>query len=222
VLSHLHGDHVLDLAALQHQTGLGAATQPSLYGPPGTRALAAAVAGYFDAIASAAGAPRGLVPPPRSITAAVEIAGDDEREICGFDVRSIETPHAPDLIAAARRFSAGGLSVVYSGDTQPNPAGLVPLAAGAGLLIHECYSEEWLLRSEARGPGPAGGRLREAVIASHSEVLQAAAIARDAGVRRLALTHLSRGEDPEELQAKAATVFGGEIFVARDGLVLEL
>ena len=40
----------------------------------------------------------------------------------------------------AHRVELAGKAVTYSGDTQPVPSTLVPLAEGADLLIHEAYS----------------------------------------------------------------------------------
>ena len=56
----------------------------------------------------------------------------------------------------------------------------------------------------------------------HSEVRDVASIARDAGVRRLVLTHLLSGEEPEELRAIAGTIFTSEIVVAYDGMSFEV
>ena len=56
----------------------------------------------------------------------------------------------------------------------------------------------------------------------HSEVQDVATIARDAGVRRLVLTHLLSGEEPDELQAIAASIFKGEMVVAYDGMSFDV
>jgi ribonuclease Z len=59
---------------------------------------------------------------------------------------------------------------------------------------------------------------------THSTAREAARVARDAGVERLVLTHLSTryDADPSPLLSQAAEEFHGAIEVARDGLVLEL
>lgn len=53
-----------------------------------------------------------------------------------------------------------------------------------------------------------------------TEVLHAAEIARDAGVRRLALTHLFPWGETDALRTKAAHVFDGDLVLAHDGLLL--
>jgi ribonuclease BN (tRNA processing enzyme) len=225
ILSHLHSDHVLDLAAFPFLDSFGVAPVPPVYGPPGTAALIAAVSGYHAAIVAAGASPLPDPPPARPLAAAdaTEIAGSDERAIAGFTVRSAETPHAPNVVAAVRRLTADGTTVVYTGDTQPNPATIVPLATGADLLVHEAYNEAWLQRAVAAMPSGRGERIYAAMTASHTEVRQAAAIARDAGVRRLVLTHLIMGRDDADALARgAAEIFDGEVTVASDGLAIDL
>jgi ribonuclease BN (tRNA processing enzyme) len=214
VLSHLHADHVIDLASLVFQQAFGGWQLPAVYGPPGSEAVASAASALIDATA--------LPRPLDGHAKTIEFSGDDEREIAGFRVRSAETPHAPGVPGNVRRFSAGGLVAVYTGDTSFNPDTIVPLADGADLLIHECYDEGALSRFTAGMPGETGEQYYQAVTGAHTDVMQAAAIARDAGVRRLALTHIPRYGSAAQLSQKAARVFNGEILIARDGLVVSL
>ena len=146
----------------------------------------------------------------------------DEREICGIDVRSVEVPHAPYLECLARRFEAGGRSLVYTGDTTYAPEALVPLADGADVLVHEAYTESCL---GADGGGPVGVGARGAVsrgAGTHSTAESAGRIARDAGVGTLVLTHILSLEHDWELVEEARRAFDGTIVVASDGLSLEV
>ena len=109
-----------------------------------------------------------------------------------------------DLVGKPRR----GRTVVYTGDTRPSP-GVVEAARGADLLIHDAtFGEEERARAEETG---------------HSTAAQAAEVAREAGARRLVLTHISPRytRDAPELLAEAKAVFP-ESLVARDGLTLEV
>ncbi|MGE5230420.1 MAG: ribonuclease Z [Deltaproteobacteria bacterium] len=111
---------------------------------------------------------------------------------------------AEDLVGKPRR----GRTVVYTGDTRPSP-GVVEAARGADLLIHDStFGEEERARAEETG---------------HSTAAQAAEVAREAGARRLVLTHISPRytRDAPELLAEAKAVFP-ESVVARDGLTLEV
>ncbi|HEY4101388.1 MAG TPA: ribonuclease Z [Gemmatimonadales bacterium] len=117
------------------------------------------------------------------------------------DGRVVE-PH--ELVGATRP----GRRLVYSGDTAPSDA-IVELARGADLLIHE-----------ATFGADEVERARET---NHSTARDAATAARDAGVRRLVLTHLSArySRDAPELVAEARDLFPATE-VARDGMVIDV
>ena len=112
---------------------------------------------------------------------------------------------APEELVGQPR---AGRRVVISGDTRPVPA-LREAAKGADLLVHEAtFSQEDAARACETG---------------HSTAHEAATIARDAGVRRLVLTHISPrySREAPELLAEARAVFG-ETLIARDGMELEV
>ena len=113
--------------------------------------------------------------------------------------------HPPEVVEPPRR----GRRVAISGDTRPC-AGTVEASRAADLLVHEATFGDL---EEARA--------RETM---HSTAREAARVAREAGVARLALTHLSTryDQDPSPLLAQAAEEFQGELLVAHDGLALEL
>ncbi|NOK36194.1 ribonuclease Z [Corallococcus exercitus] len=105
--------------------------------------------------------------------------------------------------------SRAGRRLVISGDTRPCPA-LVQAAKDADLLVHEStFSDD----EQAR-----------AVETRHSTAREAAQVARDAGAKRLILTHLSsrHDTDPGRLLTQAREAFKGPVEVAFDGLTVEL
>jgi ribonuclease Z len=111
----------------------------------------------------------------------------------------------PEVVDAPRR----GRKVVVTGDTRPCEAA-VAAARGADLLVHDSTfgdSEE-----------------KRAAETTHSTAREAGRVAREAGVERLVLTHLSTryDADPSPLLAQAAEEFHGAIEVAYDGLAVEL
>ncbi len=110
-----------------------------------------------------------------------------------------------DVLEPPRR----GRTVVVTGDTRPCQA-TVEAARGADLLVHDStFGDE---ESE---------RARETM---HSTAREAAAVAREAGVERLVLTHLSSRYDREWLPLvdQAREVFPGPVDVAQDGWVVEV
>ena len=101
-----------------------------------------------------------------------------------------------DVMGEPRR----GRTVVITGDTEPC-AGTLEAARGADVLVHEAT-----FLDEERD------RARET---RHSTAREAAAVAKEAGVGLLALTHLSSRFMPREVRAEAEAVFAN-VIVPRD------
>ncbi|WP_336343082.1 ribonuclease Z [Halalkalicoccus ordinarius] len=96
-----------------------------------------------------------------------------------------------------------GRRVVYTGDTRPTDATL-EAAAGADLLIHDAtFGDDWAERARETG---------------HSTAREAGELASEAGVERLALTHVSSryAGDVSRLASEVREAFDGA-FVAEDG-----
>ena len=111
----------------------------------------------------------------------------------------------PDTLVGPPR---PGRTVVYTGDTRPHAA-VVEAAKGADLLIHEAtFGDDERQRALETG---------------HATAREAAEVAREAGVQRLALTHISPRYTREapELLAEAQAVFP-DVVIARDGLTLDV
>jgi ribonuclease Z len=107
-----------------------------------------------------------------------------------------------DVVGEARP----GRTVVFSGDTRPC-RDLFQAAVGADVLIHEAtFLEDEADRAQQTG---------------HSTAAQAARLAREAGVRLLALTHLSTRYTVRDVLAEAAAEFPDTI-VPRDFDTIEL
>jgi ribonuclease Z len=99
-----------------------------------------------------------------------------------------------------------GRKLVLTGDTAPSDE-IVEAARGADLLVHEAtFCEE-----EAERAGET----------EHSTALEAARVARDAGVKLLALTHLSSRYSGGDVEREARTVFPLTV-VPRDFDLIEI
>lgn len=242
-VTHLHADHFLGITGLLRTMGLQGRTDPlMIYGPRGSsRVLRAAVGLGTDHMAF----PCEI----RELADGESVEGDryrveafavnhgvsavgyalvEDSRLGRFDVeraREMGIPEGPlfgrlhrgetvevdgrlvrpeDLVGPPRP----GRLVVYTGDTRPYP-GTVERARGADLLIHEATFGS----DEAERAGDT----------YHSTAAQAAAVAGEAGVRRLLLTHLSArySDQPDPLEEEARAVFSASR-VAYDGLVMEI
>jgi ribonuclease Z len=109
----------------------------------------------------------------------------------------------PDQVVGQDR---PGRRVVFSGDTRPCQE-VLEHAREADLLVHEAtFTDSELSRARETG---------------HSTARQAAEVARDAGVRLLALTHLSTRYFPREIRDEARATFADTV-VPRDFDVIEI
>ncbi|MEP6871333.1 MAG: MBL fold metallo-hydrolase [Anaerolineaceae bacterium] len=215
LISHLHMDHVQGFPELLAHMVFPNGVIPSVQGPKGTATYIARAASLTQLVSRLPRVPTYDTPLEVPV---VEVADGDERELLGLEIRSVVVPHAPDLVCLARRIRYEGRSLVFSGDTTPTPEIMVPLAEAADVLIHECYSpegiEDWV---EGMRPNVQQA-IRAAFAAAHSELSRVCAIAKEAGVRKLVLTHLNPGEKADRLLATAERLFPGEIAIAEDGL----
>jgi len=133
--------------------------------------------------------------------------------------RALGVPEGPAFGALQRGETVGGVTpeqvvgptrhgrrVIISGDTRPCQQTEV-YAHEAEVLVHEAtFLEDERARARATG---------------HSTAAQAAALARDAGVGLLALTHLSTRYFPREVREEARATFPGAV-VPRDFDTIEV
>jgi ribonuclease BN (tRNA processing enzyme) len=183
-LSHLHADHCLDVVPFivwSRYSGRGRSRPLPLYAPVGAdRRLALAYDGdggsiddVFDVMA----------------------VGPGTWELGPFAVTTARTAHPVECYAI--RLSAGGRSLVYTGDTGVSDD-VVRLAAGADVLLAEA----------AHPDGP------DLPPALHLTGREAGEHAAAAGVGRLLLTHIPAWVDPGGQLAAARAAFPATELVA--------
>src|SRR5215207_1075828 len=229
-ITHFHLDHWLGLLGMVKTFDLRARERPlTLYGPPGLRTL---IEGMRPVIGRT-GYPLELVElephaevsfggymiaafPVDHRVPAYGYAFVEEDRPGRFDTaaaRALGVPEGPAFGRLQRGEEVGGVRpeqvvgpprpgrrIVISGDTRPFQTTEV-YAHEADVLVHEatfCTDE----RARARETG-------------HSTAAQAAALARDADVRLLALTHLSTRYFPRDVRDEARAVFPATV-VPRD------
>jgi ribonuclease Z len=242
-VTHLHADHCLGITGLLRTMGLQGRTEPlTIYGPEESKKTLDEIVGLGV----------GRVPFPVTVAElepgskvsyegyhiiafsvqhtvpALGYALCEEERPGRFDVecaRNLGVPEGPlfstlhsgnpvevngqwiqpeEVVGPTRP----GQKLVYTGDTRPNEM-VRKIAEDASLLIHEAtFAEEERARADET---------------RHSTAREAAVIARDAGVSKLLLTHISArySDNPSNLLKEAQRVFP-EAAVARDGQVFEI
>jgi ribonuclease Z len=189
ILSHQHPDHLYGLPALVQGLWIGGRENPlPIYGPAQALDRAKALLELLD-LAHREGmfAVKWHPVPLRE--------GREVGRWGGIRVSATPVVHGNnDTLALRFENMDTGRAAVYSADTEPCAA-LVRLAVGADLLLHEATGEY---------PG-------------HSTPAEAAEVAREAGVARLALIHYPvRGVNLEAWRLQAAE-FPGPVTLAREG-----
>jgi len=243
LVTHLHADHFLGITGLLRTMGLqGREERLEIVGPPGSAGVLQDTVRLgldrvpFDVEVSE------MVPGERRVEGGYDVEAIGVRHRITavgyafrehprpgrFDVeraRALGVPEGPlfgrlhrgesvevdgrsiapaDVVGPARP----GRLVVYAGDTRPCGA-IVDAARDADLLVHEAtFSRE------------ESARARDTF---HSTAAEAATVARDAGARRLVLTHLSArySDAPHVLEREARAIFPGAV-AGYDGLSLEV
>ncbi|SEE50108.1 Ribonuclease BN, tRNA processing enzyme [Streptomyces sp. 2131.1] len=193
VVTHRHGDHSADLAALAYaQEKLAPRAEPTrVIAPAGTRAGAS-----------------------RTSPLAFEDSRPGELDRGPFRLRLVPVRHSVETYAV--RVETGGGSLTYTGDSGPCRA-LLDLALDTGLLLAEAAL------GPGDAPGAARGRWDDDAAGPpphHLTARQTGELAAAAGTGLLAVTHLRPWEDAGRSLAAAAARFGGPVLLARPGLRL--
>src|SRR5215217_4273320 len=200
-ITHFHLDHWLGLMGMLKTFDLRAREKPlAVHGPPGLKAL-------FQLL-------RPVIGRTGYSVSLVELEPYEEIRFGGYSIGSFPVRHRVEAYGYAfvedvrpGRFDADAarrLGIAEGPDFGRLQRGE---ADGADVLIHEAtfLTDE---RARARETG-------------HSTAAQAAEIARDAGVRLLALTHLSTRYFPREIRDEARAVFANTV-VPRDFDAIEV
>ena len=223
-ISHLHSDHYLELGPLIHTAWTaGLKTQVDVYGPKGIDA-------YWDGFLASMKADIDLRiddegrPDLRGLVTLHEVDAGHVMEQGGVTVTAIRTEHPPLVDCFAYSFKTDHSHVVFSGDTAPIAA-LEDFARGADLLVHEAMLEAALPALMAR-IGNGSDKLMAHWLRSHSFAHDAAKTATQAGVKRLALSHLIPSDDPNygpaDWQTAVQGHWDGPLVIGHDGVKIHL
>jgi ribonuclease BN (tRNA processing enzyme) len=209
VISHLHADHFLDLVpysyaltyaprqqpvAVPPSPGTDRVAKPRLIAPPGSRETFRRVVGAWGN--------------DDLIENAFELEEYEESSTpevgsLRFEFRSV--PHFTETFAMCVGSTNGGGTLAYGADSSPSEE-LCRFVAGADLLVIEAT----LPRPELNG------------VRGHLTPEEAGRHAREAGVKRMVITHISDELDSTWARSEASKAFGGPVQVAREGAVYDV
>jgi ribonuclease BN (tRNA processing enzyme) len=239
-ITHLHDDHIADLAALlSHQWTDGRIEATQVIGPWGTAATVDAAVAFTRANADIR-----FVDEARSVRPEEIIGGRDiealptPTEVFADDrvrVMAVENTHFPEYAkermpyrSVSYRFDTADRSIVFSGDTTYSE-NLIELARGVDIFVCETIEVDTLKRSfDARVAAGAYADNAEGIwahiVGTHASTVDVGRMAAAADVGTVVLTHLLPGsllpvEDSLYLEGIRQN-FDGEIIVGRDGLVI--
>jgi len=209
VVSHLHADHFLDLVPFAYALtyaprqqpvpvppwpGTDTPARPRLIAPPGAHGTLRRVVGSWGN--------------EDLIETAFELEEYEEasRPAVGplrFEFRSV--PHFTETFAIRIASTNGGGKLAYGADSRPSDD-LCRFVTGADLLLIEAT----LPRPERTG------------VRGHLTPAEAGEHAREAGVKRVVITHISDELDATWARTEASRAFGGPVEVAVEGAVYEI
>lgn len=213
-LTHLHSDHTLGLADVMLTSWVMGRRGPfPLTGPTGTQTLVNhLMAAYADDInVRLNGGERGQAAGPGVVVH--EVTGGVVYDSAGVRITAVPVPHGEWKTAFAYVITLPTRTIVLSGDAAPGPA-LVRAAAGADILVHETYPSV-RLKPEDRPGGEAWPDYMRTV---HTSDVEVGALAAQAGVKLLLLSHIVRmgGTDEELLAGVRQGGFRGPVRIAAD------
>ncbi len=139
----------------------------------------------------------------------IDVTTGTSYTIGGFVVEFFPADHRVPMVAV--RVQHGGRTLGFSADGIPND-GIIACARDADLFICDALCA-------ARDGAKHATRARSLM---HPVAREAAAMAVAANARSLALTHLARYADPDNLLVEAREVFSGPVVVPDDGMRLSV
>jgi len=238
LLTHFHSDHIGDLGEAVTQSWIAGRSHPlDVYGPTGVGLVVTGFRFAYSADVRYRVTHHGEqymphiagIPVPHEVT-----LGDDPAASAvvlqrnGLTITMFRVDHRPVEPAVGYRFDYHGRSVVVSGDTKRSDS-LVQHAKGADVLIHEALQPAMMTRVASVARTLGRDRLAKMAldtIGYHTSPADAAAVARDAGVHRLVLTHMV--PPPNSFLARRlftqgmGGIFSGEITLGEDGMRIAL
>jgi ribonuclease BN (tRNA processing enzyme) len=199
VISHMHPDHFLDLIPMRYALRYGPRTNDRrvpVYLPPGGEQMLRKMVDAFDSESC-----EDYLSDVYDLT-----TYDPTAQLRLGDATLTFAPTAHYIPTFAIRYEADGASLTFSADTGPEPR-VSALARASDIFLCEATLLPGEVETNGRG---------------HSSAREAGTMARNAGARKLILTHYGSQTDDAQLISEARAAFAGEIQVADDHLELPI
>jgi len=230
LFTHYHSDHIAGFGDLLMRRGAAGAEAPlPVIGPPGAKRVVDGFRTAYALDSSYRAAHHGEYWGKRGTEAKVTeaepgVVFDQD----GLQVTMFKVNHAPIDPAVGYRFDYQGKVVVVSGDTIKTDK-MIEMSKDADVLVHEALDLQALQRIipliKRRRPRQAA--LLKDVTQYHASTINVAEVARDAGVKKLVLTHLVPSIQPEDAAEKnfvrgMSDIYDGPIIVGRDLMTIDV
>ena len=208
-ITHLHSDHMLDLAELVYTLWWRRTSRISVWGPTGLSAISdgmTAMMGTDIRIRSSGNQP--VVTPEAFRFIPIEIQAGLVLEADGVTVEAFNVAHGDVKPAYGYRITTPDRVVVISGDTAYSDQ-LVEMARGADVLVHEVISVEGLSALEENW--------QRYHSSAHTTTSELARVANEAQPELLVLYHIIHYAAPiETALTEVQALYDGEVVLAGD------
>ncbi|UCD83340.1 MAG: MBL fold metallo-hydrolase [Deltaproteobacteria bacterium] len=190
LFTHFHSDHISDFGELMTMRAVSGADAPlPIIGPPGARKV---VDGILEAFSMDKryrvehhGEAFNGAGMEVSVTESQPSVVHDQG---GLKITMFEVDHRPVEPAVGYKFEYKGKSIVVSGDTIKVPI-MTEMAQGCDILVHEAMNKQ-LVEMGADKMGARMKKMSRDMCEHHTSHTEVAEIARDAGAKKLVLTHM--------------------------------
>ena len=223
-ITHHHSDHNLEYGNLVYNGWVNGLNEPvEAFGPPGLEEMTRNYWALNRLDVDTRMADEGRSDPrrilvARDITEPGPVMRNEQVRVTAF-----RTPHPPITDNFAYRFETPDGVVVFSSDTDYNPA-LADFAKGADILVHEVLYEPGVDRLAARVPNAA--TFKKHLMDSHTTTGNVGRIAARAQPKLLVLSHFVPGDDPaitDDLWLEGVRGhYQGRVVVGRDLMEIPL
>ncbi len=237
LLTHFHSDHIAELGEANLQSWLnGRQKKLEVYGPAGVEKVVQGFTQAYEYDSHYRTVHHGEATLPstasRPVVTTISFKNTDKAELVfernGLKVYAFLVDHFPVAPALGYRFEYKGNVVVLTGDTKKINI-LTQVAKNADILVSEAlsYKNTALIKKIAlENDKPRIAKLMGDIPDYHMSPVQAAEIARDAGVKKLVLNHITPPVTnffaKQAFMDGVSAVYKGEIILGEDGMTFAL